>query len=232
MKKIHVILAWTAALAIVPCLVSCELDNYGGPDAQIYGEVRDSSTGELIQQDLNEGSQIIYIEHGYEDPDLQRMNFKTDGTYRNNLVFSGVYDFYFEETNFVIPERLNDYKIKEGENRLDFNVQPYIRISDVSHVMNGNEITFTFKVTPTVDNAVSEVGIFAHVDYVAGNWRNNKKVTQTVGESFKDQTREYTLTMDVSDLTKFSEYYFRVGALIDVANAKYNYAPGEQIKIR
>ena len=38
--------------------------------------------------------------------------------------------------------------------------------------------------------------------------------------------------MDVSDLTKFSEYYFRVGALIDVANAKYNYAPGEQIKIR
>ena len=38
--------------------VSCELDNYGGPDAQIYGEVRDAETGELIQQDLSGGSII------------------------------------------------------------------------------------------------------------------------------------------------------------------------------
>ena len=42
-----------AAVILSASLVSCELDNYDGPNAQIYGEVRDSKTGALIQQDIN-----------------------------------------------------------------------------------------------------------------------------------------------------------------------------------
>ena len=34
-----------AAVILSASLVSCELDNYDGPNAQIYGEVRDSKTG-------------------------------------------------------------------------------------------------------------------------------------------------------------------------------------------
>ena len=111
---------------------SCELDNYDGPDASISGEVRDIETGDLIQQDISNGSNIIFMEHGFENPEEQRMIFKVNGEYTNNLMFSGVYDFYFNESNFVKPEKLTDYRIKSGANKLDFEVLPYIRVSDVT----------------------------------------------------------------------------------------------------
>ena len=128
-----------AAVILSASLVSCELDNYDGPNAQIYGEVRDSKTGALIQQDIN-GTKIMYEELGFENPDRQQMIFKVNGEYRNNLMFAAKYDIYFEESNFVIPDRLEGYEIKRGENRLDFEVQPYIRISNASIRKEGSEI--------------------------------------------------------------------------------------------
>lgn len=103
-----------AAVILSASLVSCELDNYDGPNAQIYGEVRDSKTGALIQQDIN-GTKIMYEELGFENPDRQQMIFKVSGEYRNNLMFAAKYDIYFEESNFVIPDRLEGYEIKRGE---------------------------------------------------------------------------------------------------------------------
>lgn len=113
------------------------------PNAQIYGEVRDSKTGALIQQDIN-GTKIMYEELGFENPDRQQMIFKVSGEYRNNLMFAAKYDIYFEESNFVIPDRLEGYEIKRGENRLDFEVQPYIRISNASIRKEGSEIRGDF----------------------------------------------------------------------------------------
>ena len=154
-----------AAVILSASLVSCELDNYDGPNAQIYGEVRDSKTGALIQQDIN-GTKIMYEELGFENPDRQQMIFKVSGEYRNNLMFAAKYDIYFEESNFVIPDRLEGYEIKRGENRLDFEVQPYIRISNASIRKEGSEIVATFTVTPTVDSNVRAVGLFGHIDYI------------------------------------------------------------------
>lgn len=221
-----------AAVAIILSLsfVSCELDNYDGPDAQIYGEVRDIETGKLIQQDIN-GSKIMYEELGYENPDRQQMIFKVSGEYRNNLMFSGKYDIYFEESNFVIPEPLEAYEIKPGENRLDFQVMPYVRISDASVRREGTELVATFTVTPTVDSNVSRVGFFGHIDYIVGDSYALDRATQDVNESFKDQSRTYTLRMPVSSFKTGQAYYFRVGAVVDVPNAKYNYAPSVRLKI-
>ncbi|MEN6454644.1 MAG: DUF3823 domain-containing protein [Prolixibacteraceae bacterium] len=229
MKRISQILMTGAFLAITS--VSFELDNYGGPDAAIYGSVKDVQGGALIEQDVDNGSKIIYKELGYANPEEQNMIFKVNGEYRNNLIFAGKYDIYFNESNFVKPDTLKAYTIKEGENKLDFTVQPYIRVSNVSITKSGNEIVATFTVTPTVTNNVKQIGLFGHIDRVAGNQFALQKTTQNINAASKDVPVTYTLRLGTGGFKAGTEYYFRVGALIDVSNAKYNYAPSVKITI-
>lgn len=230
MKKSIIFRILGAMLGIASILSSCSLDNYDGPDAQIYGEVRDAETGELIQQDISGGSMIRYIEYGYENPDRQQMNFKVDGTYRNNLMFSGTYDFYFEETNFQIPDTLKAYKIKKGSNELNFEVTPYVRVTNVSITKDGDTVHATFTITPTVSNNVRQIGLFAHPDFIVGNNYAVARTTQDVNEAFNGESREFSLDLNTSSFTTGKPYYFRVGAIVDVANAKYNYAPSVKIQ--
>lgn len=208
----------------------CMKDNFQGPDAQIFGKVIDAETGELIQQDLTRGSMIIYNEHGWENPEDQKMNFKVDGTYRNNLMFSGVYDFFFEETNFVIPEKMCDVRIKKGKNELDFKVIPYIRVSEVDIRSEGDKIKATFSITPTGDFNVNQVGLFGHPDFIVGYYSSDVRATQDVKASFKGEKRTYSLEIDSKEFKNKGDCWFRVGAIADVPNAKYNYAPAVCIK--
>ncbi|MGM9743251.1 MAG: DUF3823 domain-containing protein [Candidatus Cryptobacteroides sp.] len=225
-SNIKAIMLLTAGMALVGCMK----DNYDGPDAQIYGKVIDAETGELIQQDLSSGSMIVFNEHGWENPEDQRMNFKVDGTYRNNLMFSGVYDFFFEVTNFVIPEKMTDVKIKKGENELNFEVIPYIRVSDVDIKAEGTKVKATFSITPTGDFNVNQVGLFGHPDYIVGYYSSDVRATQDIRESFKGQKRTYSFEVDCASFKNKGNCWFRVGAIADVPNSRYNYAPGVSIK--
>lgn len=231
MKTINSLRIAAITAITVFAFTSCDLDNYSGPDASISGEIRDIETGDLVEQDISSGSTIVYTEHGYDNPEEQRMIFKVNGEYVNNLMFAGIYDFYFYESNFVIPEKLTDYQIKPGENKLDFKVQPYIRITDVSITKNGDKIVAKFKVTPTVDANVREIGLFGHADYIVGVQYALDRTVEAVNASFKGQTREFTLELGDNQFKKGTEYNFRVGAIIDVANSKYNYAPGVKLTI-
>ncbi len=229
MKRINQTFMIGAFLAIT--LSSCELDNYDGPNASIYGSVVDVQGGALIEQDVDNGSKIIYKELGFTNPEEQNMVFKVNGEYRNNLIFAGKYDIYFNESNFVKPDTLKAYTVKEGENQLNFTVQPYIRISNVSIIKSGSEIVATFTVTPTVTNNVKQVGLFGHIDRVAGNQYALQKTTQNINAASKDIPVTYTLRLGTGGFKTGKEYYFRVGGLIDVPNAKYNYAPSVKIVI-
>lgn len=229
MKRIYQIII--VAVISTVFLASCDLDNYDGPNASIYGVVKDIKTGEFIQQDVENGSKIIIKELGFQNPEEQQMIFKETGEYRNNLVFSADYDIYFNESNFVKPDTLKAYKIREGENKLDFNVQPYIRITNVSITKSGNEIIATFTITPTVTNKVKQIGLFGHIDRVVGNPYALQRKTQDINAASKDVSATYTLKLNTDGFKAKQEYYFRVGALIDVPNAKYNYAPSVKLTL-
>lgn len=229
MKRIYQIII--VAVISTVFLASCDLDNYDGPNASIYGVVKDIKTGEFIQQDVENGSKIIIKELGFQNPEEQQMIFKETGEYRNNLVFSADYDIYFNESNFVKPDTLKAYKIREGENKLDFNVQPYIRITNVSITKSGNEIIATFTITPTVTNKVKQIGLFGHIDRVVGNPYALQRKTQDINAASKDVPATYTLKLNTDGFKAKQEYYFRVGALIDVPNAKYNYAPSVKLTL-
>lgn len=220
---------WIIVSAVL--LASCKLDQYDAPSATIHGSLKDVNGGALIQQDVEAGSKIIYKEYGYQNPEEQQMIFKETGEYRNNLMFPGLYDIYFNESNFVKPDTLKSYAVKSGDNQLDFTVQPYIRVSNVSIVKTGNEIVATFTITPTVANNVKQIGLFGHIDRIVGNQFAQQRATQNIDAASKDTPKTYTLKFSTNGFTAGKTYYFRVGALIDVANAKYNYAPSVTISI-
>ena len=55
-----------------------EIDNYDGPNASIEGKILDIETGELVEQDIIDGAQIEYIEHGFENQEIQYMIIKNN----------------------------------------------------------------------------------------------------------------------------------------------------------
>lgn len=71
-----IIALYLSTLLCLLVLVSCELDNYEGPDSSVSGGIYDSETNRLVEQDIINGAQIEYMEHGFENPELQYMVVK------------------------------------------------------------------------------------------------------------------------------------------------------------
>ena len=63
MKKINYISLLITCLVLV--VTSCEKDNFPGPDAQVYGAIKDSLGSALVEQDIQTGSQIEVQELGF-----------------------------------------------------------------------------------------------------------------------------------------------------------------------
>lgn len=226
----------TLSIAIISLFLlnSCdlsELDNYDGPNATIHGGIYDQETGELIQQDLIKGMQIEYIEHGYDNPQTQYMVVRNDGTFRNNLMFSGEYTIQPVRGNFV-PIDSKEIQV-EGDKVQNFEVQPYIRVKNVVIEKQDNKVVATFNLDQTVTNNVSKIGLFAHEEVNVGEPLNLVS-TKTNINAVTNDVSQYRLEVNLEATRKLKpgkDYYFRVGALIDAPEAKYNYAPAVRISL-
>jgi Protein of unknown function (DUF3823) N-terminal domain/Domain of unknown function (DUF3823_C) len=227
MKTIHIII-----LCISVVLFSCELDNYDGPDAALSGSFIDAETGELVEQDIIRGTTIEITEHGYDPVTPQYLIVKNDGTYANSLLFSNTYTVQPVRGNFISvePQEINISGITE----LDFEVTPYIRIRDAEIVNDGSKIVATFRVEQNVVNNVRKVGLYVHPDPEVGEPLRVLAVENEINATV-DPNQVFTLELDLpsntSILSPGEEYFFRVGALIDVGEAKLNYAPAVQLGI-
>jgi hypothetical protein len=230
MKKIKLFALLGSLFAMVSCLD--DLDNYQAPDAQFYGSIRDYQTNELIQQDIINGAQIEYIEHGYTNPVAQYMIFKPDGTFRNNLMFKGDYTVTPVRGNFV-PVGPSEIHI-EGETEHNFIVQPYLRIKNASIQKVGSKIIATFNVQQTVSHRVLGIGLYVHPEPSVGKYMNILSVEQGINAVVNENslfTLEIDLPSHVNILVPGKQYFFRVGALIDAPEAKPNYAAAVRLAI-
>ena len=235
-------------------LTGCLGDNYEQPNAAVYGEVRDAETGDLILQDIGgEGSYIEIIEVAYQKPDTRRLNFKTDGTYRDNNYFDGQYVVQFNLTNFnpatvkltsskgdVEDFGENAFALSlKGETQMNIEALPWCRV-EVKEIVFDEErqrVTAKFVVETTSDHALKEVGLFCdpspHVSYSINNYGDNSTKRVEVNRKLKEPT-EFTLKMP---LTMFQErdsdmdYYLRVGAHTSAVDARWNYAPAVKLHI-
>lgn len=215
-------------------LLSCTKDNMNGPDARFFGEIVDKNTHELIEQDIYNGSLIRYIELGYQDPPLQVAYFKTDGTFRNNLMFSGNYDFFLNQGNFV-PDTLRNVRIDPGDNHYTFEVTPYITLQDVKIEQTAPyTVAATFRLKQNTEDKVAKIGIFVHREHAVGNgtkydlWEIN--IDNDVPEDY-EMSIKMDLTNVAEEVERGNTYYFRVGALSAAPSAKYNYAPAVQLTL-
>mgnify|MGYP002395649020 CR=1 FL=1 len=212
---------------------SCELDNYAAPSASLSGAIIDQETGEPVQGDIISGTTIELIEHGFENPSIQQIVVKVDGTYRDDMMFPGTYSIIpLRRGNFV---SMTDTMVVDiqGETIKNFEVQPYIRILDPDITIDGTRITATFRLEQTVDNEVDEIGLFGHRSPAVGEPLQLGKKTKRVRDVV-DPTEVFELVMDVRtdrDFVKGEAYHFRIGALIDADEAEYNYAPAVRLTI-
>ncbi len=212
---------------------SCELDNYEAPTGSLSGSLIDMETGETVQGDIISGTNIELIEQGYENPPIQRLVVKVDGTYRNDMMFEGKYTLLpLTRGNFVPKTDTLTIDIG-GQTVHNFEVQPYIRIKDYSVTIDGTKITATFKLEQTVDDKVKSIGLFGHSSPAVGEPLQFGKKTKTLNKVV-DPTTEYELVMDVrtdKDFEKGKAYHFRIGALISADEAEFNYAPAVRLTI-
>ena len=241
MKKTTRYILLTFLLGVL--FASCEKDNLPGPDARVYGSITDKATGQLVETELVNGSSIEAYELGFATQQLRRWLIKNNGEYRNNLVFSGRYDFKLLNCNFY-PVNLTNIEIRPGDNQLDFQVEPYLRIKNQSITYNAaaKKVTATFTVeagNPAVK--LRQVRLYAFSDMYVGE---NVKFAIT-GSSLVNYTPSkvvdngtITLEIDVAAnaglMPSGREYFFRVGALGDVTGVgtvRHNFAPYVKITI-
>jgi hypothetical protein len=219
-------------LLIVALCQSCglgELDNYEQPNAGLQGKIIDDETGELVQQDIIRGGVIEIVEHGYVTP--QYLILKTDGTYANTRLFANTYSVQPVRGNFKVVDK-QDIDVK-GQTTLDFRVVPYIRIKELNVTKAGNIIKATFKLEQTSVSNILKMGLYAHPDPNVGEPMHIARKEVNVN-AVADPSQVYSIEIDTfsdPDLQTGDQVFFRVGALIDVPEAKYNYAPAVSIQL-
>jgi hypothetical protein len=229
MKKIKL---YIPALLLLFAANACKIDNYPAPDSQLHGTFLDIETNEPVEQDIIRGSTIEYIEKGYASQTKQVMIVKNDGTYRNNLIFSNTYTITPVRGNFV-PTQSQEVTVK-GETQLDFKVQPYIRVKDAKIEKIGTKVIATFKLQQTVINNVKKIGLYAHPEPAVGEPMRTVLADQEINAVI-DPNKVYKLEIDLpsnsSNLKAGSQYFFRVGAIIDAPESKFNYAKAVRLAL-
>jgi len=220
----------TYALLLLFGAGACSVDNYPAPDSQLYGTFLDAETNEPVEQDIIRGSTIEYIEHGYASQTKQTMIIKNDGTYRNNLIFANTYTITPVRGNFV-PMAAQEVTVK-GETKLDFKVQPYIRVKEATIEKVGTKIVAKFKLQQTVMNNVRKIGLYAHPEPSVGEPMRVALAEQEINSAI-DPNKVYQLEIDLPSnsnvLKTGNPYFFRVGGIIDAPESKFNYAKAVRI---
>lgn len=230
MKK-YITLYFVASLIF--SFYSCEKDNMDGPNATFAGELRDKKTGELIPQESSDGSRIYYIELGWDNPPVQNVIVKSDGTFKNSMMFSGNYQVILDKGNYAALDTM-EIKIKPGNNYKVFEVTPHLRILEQSITKTPDGfVKAKFKLEQVTSPKVSRIGLFAHSHIDVSGKLNDVNNIVTLDRHINKNGEEFELTIDLkansSKLVPGKSYYFRIGAQSHANESKYNY--GKSVKI-
>lgn len=212
--------------------VSCELDNYQGPNAKIKGRILDVETGELVETDVINGTTIKLLEHGYDPVTPQYLRVKNDGTYVNNLLFANTYTIQPDQRNFV---QIDAQDIEIGENtNFDFYVLPYLRIENANIEQVGNNIIATFNIRQTTNDPVAEIALYAFEEPTVGD-ALYQVVTKVPLNRNVEANETFKLAINAARNSNFlksgESYFFRVGARSSYGGAKFNYASAVRLEL-
>jgi len=228
---------------VVFALSACDmfkLDNYEGPNATLRGAIKDAVTGQLVETDLQNGSTLKFKELGWAEGGILTRVVMQNGEYQDKLMFAGRYSLEFSECNFY-PFVMEEVVIKKGDNVMDFQVTPYIRLKNMSIRQEGNEIVATFNLQAGKPEVrLSRIQLYLSTDIYVGEPYTGFPLAGTgFRQTFSpaseiDEATTYRLTLDLTNSSNKAyfkykrNYYFRVGAMASVSNVgtiRCNYAP-------
>lgn len=238
-------------IANILLIASCKLDNYTPPSATIYGTITDQD-GQQVQSDASgQGVKIIYVERGnFSSPSAQSINLKPDGSFEKGQIFPGTYDLSIRDANFQNQDTVRNFVVNSGRNELNFKVQAYIKVTNLSIVKNGNLVVAKFNLKTLGNNSmrVDKLQLFGYIDPIVSF--GSQFGIQPVNANIQTLSRapgvneQFTLQIDLSlqgnTFTKYptsTKFWFRVGALVLKADAtagsnpKWNYSEPVQLAI-
>lgn len=230
MKKNIFKLLFSAFLAT--SFVSCQLDNYEAPNAQLEGSILDIETGELVGTDIVNGTTIKLLEHGYDPVTPQYLIVRNEGTYANTMLFANTYTVQPDVRNFV---QIDAQDVEIGKHtKLDFHVLPYIRVKNADIRLDGNKVTADFDIEQTTSDQVKKVALFAFKEPTVGDALNGALQEMPL-DRIVGMDEHFRLSLNLGKNTSYfkegKSYFFRVGALSNASGAKYNYAPAVRLEL-
>ena len=223
-SKLLIKLLLYPCILLMVCFNSCQIDNFKAPDAQFFGSVIDDETNQPIQQDIINGSRIDYIELGFENPNIRQIVFQTDGTFRENNLFSGTYEVQALRGNFI-PSLIETIDIK-GATEHHFRSLPYIRIHNVELTFDEirGVVTSTFTLEQVSENPVESIQLIADRNPNVSNSFFEARASKDIG-AVVNPDEKLKIELSTENLVSGKDYFFRVGALISgIAEAKHNYS--------
>lgn len=214
-------------------MVSCELnelDNYAAPDAQLFGYIIDSETGEYVTSELFNGSTVSLTQLGYENPTNIYLKVDMNGKYENDLVFGGQYRIKPYARNYIYKGTGDTITIS-GHQQYDFNVVPFVRFIDPSMTVEGQKVKATFKIKNNLAEEgvnINKIALFLYDGPMVGSQvRNAASKIMTVDTTYDpDELQSITLNLPshMNDIQAGKTYYFRLGALSSYSGAVYNFS--------
>lgn len=225
MKKI--ISVFSCALTLTLAVSSCswfKLDNQEGWDASVEGKIVDTATEQPIQ--FEQGiSTITVVEKGWAAQANQSWNVKSDGTYKNALVFAGDYTMNTLTSNFVADPQ--DFKLDKGSNTVNFKVTPYVRFENVEITIEDGKIKATCKVSSPVAaaNNIGDVRLCIAPDRFVrfGNNNASKDPWSYMKDAKTDGSTKILLYIDPTLAVNASEFQYDMPHYVRIAAVAAHY---------
>lgn len=235
-------------LAVSCFFVSCEDDNYDGPNSGIKGRFVDVETSEVVPMPVQGMNSVQirmyecdrYYSTGDNYSQLPVMIYpKVDGTYENSWMFNKQYILTLEQTNFFPVDTLI-MDLEAGDlTTQDIKVVPYARIQVKSAVFENKKLKVSYMITRSkddykIENAFLAWHISPYIDKMSGN--SEDLVTVEYGDVADKDLLNTILTqeIDLSESISFNnkdkqaimkgngnKMYFRVGV---TTNSKQNFS--------
>lgn len=255
MKKIFYLLS---ILAVASSCSLFQLDNYDEPDAVVSGTIYDAKTHEPLAVECKFGNMFggVYMgaptegyfsvyQKGWDYEAAQYWHFKNNGTYKNALVFSGTYRMEANADNFY-PTSKDDVVIKKGENTIDWEVTPYVRILNPSIEYDGTKFIAKFACEfgdPSKANTIVDGRLLCYPDTFVGMYCNYcaqdpgaiSKDIVCDGKTINTLTIDPSLSVNLNEFKYMGKYhYLRIAICAEGNGANtgrhYNYTQTVKIK--
>ena len=186
---------------LIAGMQSCvKKDNYGGPDASLEGNLVDAGSKNNIQTAT--GNVTIRLEQlsWSATPTPQDIPVKMDGTYKNTELFKGHYRVSIKGGAFwAVPPVEMDI---DNGTHYDFNLTPYLYITNFTHQLNGTTLTLHFNMQAPIAGipSITEIQPYVNTTEMVGP-----------GASIRDFSDAYKVTVnkewaDMSDTDKSPEF--------------------------